>query len=183
MACRPPRGLRRGFYMELGERDVKALMEAAGMDTSVRQGPLTRIDPKREQARARGLRRVRLSKTCRQMQRPWTRTLTPISKGRRPQIGLRASSARAARLMGASVARQPAAKHALDARAVRVQAEAVIVRVGVISVKNAKIGKLCPDRQEREPRRFDGDDEFSQRGVSHESPFETKAARKKIFQQ
>ena len=45
--------------------------------------------------------------------------------------------------------------------------------------RDARPGR--PERQERQPRGYDADDEFSQRGVSHESPFEAKASRKKIF--
>jgi len=176
-----PRGLRRGFYMELGERDVKALMEAAGMDTSVRQGPLTRIDPKREQARARGLRRAPIKDLPPdaaamdedfdadfQGQAPTDRAegeqrtrRTPYGRKRGPAAG---GQARAGREVGQGAGRGGNRQGGRD-----------------FPRQERQDWQARPDRQEREPRRFDGDDEFSQRGVSHESPFETKAARKKIF--
>lgn len=167
-----PRGLRRGFYMELGERDVKALMEAAGMDASVRQGPLTRIDPKREQARARGLRRTQPRPEA------WDEEQADFhAEGQNPaetpaqhedaeqgQQRFRRTPFGRKRPVGGGQQRQGGQNRDAQRQS----------RFGFE-------GQNRQDRQERQPRAYEADDEFSQRGVSHESPFEAKASRKRIF--
>ena len=168
-----PRGLRRGFYMELGERDVKALMEAAGMDTSVRQGPLTRIDPKREQARARGLRRAQ----------PKPEALDGDQQEFPDQAQMQGYDAQAAHSDDAEQGQQRFRRTPFGRkRPVGGQRPSGQNRDGQRPSRFE--GRTRPEqqgRQDRQPRAYDADDEFSQRGVSHESPFEAKASRKRIF--
>ena len=185
-----PRGLRRGFYMELGEREVKALMEAAGMDTRERQGPMTRIDPKREQARSRGLRRAQ----------PQFKDLPPdggqawgeAPEGDYPDAQEQARTDYAPG-QGGDANEQPRLRRTPFGRK---RGSNTGPRQGggqnpqgreqtrdfprpTRDSRDARPSR--PERQERQPRGYDADDEFSQRGVSHESPFEAKASRKKIF--
>jgi 23S rRNA pseudouridine2605 synthase len=199
-----PRGLRRGFYMELGEHDVKALMEAAGMSTHERKGPLTRIDPKREQARSRGLRRAQ--PRAGEMEPDfraddgdgdWDNYDAPA------QPGQQAPYAEQGQGQGhAEDGQEPRFRRTPFGRKRPVGGQGQGQRRNTGQGGQGGGGRDFPrePREQREPRptraqrdnraqnpgqgqqrRYDADDEFSQRGVSHESPFEAKASRKRIF--
>jgi 23S rRNA pseudouridine2605 synthase len=49
-----PRGLKRGAFVELGERDIRALMEAAGAEAPVHSGPSHNNRTERASSRRRG---------------------------------------------------------------------------------------------------------------------------------
>jgi len=49
-----PRGLKRGAFVELGERDIRALMEAAGAEAPVQSGPSHNNRTERASSRRRG---------------------------------------------------------------------------------------------------------------------------------
>jgi 23S rRNA pseudouridine2605 synthase len=215
-----PRGLRRGFYMELGEHDVKALMEAAGMSTHERKGPLTRIDPKREQARSRGLRRAQPrardmdpdfsdetdgywdndeAHAPQENQNPYASQeqgrdqgqaeggqeprfrRTPFGR-KRPAGGQGKGQRRdQGQGQGWQQGGQGGSRQDGGRDFPREQREAR--DQGPARQQRDRRGEPRGDQrgQGQQQRRYDADDEFSQRGVSHESPFEAKASRKRIF--
>ena len=49
-----PRGLKRGAFVELGERDIRALMEAAGAPAPLQSGPSHNNRTERANSRRRG---------------------------------------------------------------------------------------------------------------------------------
>ena len=49
-----PRGLKRGAFVELGDRDIRALMEAAGAEAPVLSGPSRHDRSERANSRRRG---------------------------------------------------------------------------------------------------------------------------------
>ena len=220
-----PRGLRRGFYMELGEYDVKALMEAAGMSTHERKGPLTRIDPKREQARSRGLRRAQPRPEDMEQdfsaddadgwdgydeQAPQENPNQSAGQEHSGHQG-QAEDGQEPRFRRTPFGRKrPAGSQGKGQRRDQRQGQGQGGQGG--QGGSRQDGGRDSPREQREPRdqrqpgpqrdrrdprdnrdnrdtrmqqgqarRHDADDEYSQRGVSHERPFEAKASRKRIF--
>ncbi len=176
-----PRGLRRGFYMELGQNEVKALMEAAGMEIiDTRNQHFNRIDPKREQAKARGLRR---SATHPKELPPDASFEGGPDEGPQNAPEYEGES----RLRRTPYGRKRGGQNKAAPGAF---GSGGGYNKGPRNFGNRGGGQQQPQqpgqrsgggqRSQRAPR-DDWDDDFSQRGVSHESPYESKASRKKVF--
>ena len=76
-----PRGLRRGSWMELGERDVRALMEAAGMQESKRIEQVRRQEQNTQNIRRRSPDRAVSARKRHQQEH------LPLARGRQAEAG------------------------------------------------------------------------------------------------
>lgn len=194
-AMQLPRGLRRGFYMELGDYDIQALTAAVGLDLQAAAASSSPTgqprDERKNQARNRGLRRPSEQGM---RQRPAQDQGYPADEydedfvpeqGAQPAGEERAGFGAAPR-NDSKVRRTPFGRKRGPGGDDR---QAPRQRTDQRNDGYAPRGERPPARPRpdgyapREDAFFapDGEDDFSQKGVSHESPFEQKSSRKKIF--
>ena len=225
-----PRGLRRGFYMELGDRDIQALTAAVGFElpqAAPQQGQPR--DDRKDQARNRGLRRATEPNDGYRPQQQqdqgyaaddYDEDFAPEqgaqNAGEQPAPGFAPAPPRSndnktrrtpfGRKRGPGGDDRAAPRARTDGFAPRDERQAPRARPDGYPPRDdrqqAPRGRPAPygQRDDRQMPRGrpdgrsagypprddafnarDSDDDFSQRGVSHESPFDQKSSRKRIF--
>ena len=222
-----PRGLRRGFYMELGDRDIQALAAAVGLDLqqAAPQQQGQPRDDRKDQARNRGLRRSSGPDDGYRPQQQdqgypaddYDEDFAPEQSaqnaGEQPAPGFapapRSNDNKTRRTPfgrkrgpGGPGGDERAAPRARtddfapreERQAPRARPEGYPPRDGRPAPRGRSAGYGQRDDRQMPRGRPDGyaprdegfnardsEDDFSQRGVSHESPFDQKSSRKRIF--